>query len=184
VACRHSSLRRRVLVDQAVEDRYSADLQGVEIGPGTAGNVRFVHPRQTPAAAPEPPAAGRLAPAAAAGLCRPGTSPVRPGTVRAGPGHARPGGLCWRSTGPRPADTAIPGGDASGHGELLRFGEQQRPSRSRTVTSGILQLARTITDRCSYGCQAFFGWGIRPGFMSAVAGQDREGPFLAEGRLL
>ena len=32
----------RVLVDQAVEDRSSADLQGVEIGSAAAGNVRFV----------------------------------------------------------------------------------------------------------------------------------------------
>jgi hypothetical protein len=32
----------RVLVDQVVEDRSSADLQGVEIGPDAAGNVRFV----------------------------------------------------------------------------------------------------------------------------------------------
>jgi len=32
----------RVLVDQVVEDRSSADLQGVEIGPDAVGNVRFV----------------------------------------------------------------------------------------------------------------------------------------------
>jgi hypothetical protein len=32
----------RVLVDEAVEDRSSADLQGVEIGPDGAGSVRFV----------------------------------------------------------------------------------------------------------------------------------------------
>jgi len=32
----------RVLVDQVVEDRSSADLLGVEIGPDGAGNVRFV----------------------------------------------------------------------------------------------------------------------------------------------
>jgi len=41
------------------------------------------HQRQAPAAAPEPPAAGRLAAAAAAGPCRPGTSAVRPDTVTA-----------------------------------------------------------------------------------------------------
>jgi hypothetical protein len=32
----------RVLVDQAVEDRSSADLQGLDIGPDAAGNVSFV----------------------------------------------------------------------------------------------------------------------------------------------
>lgn len=111
------------------------------------------HQRQAPAAAPAPPAAGRVAPAAAADLCRSGTSPVRPDTVRAGPGHAGSGGLCWRFTGLRPADTAIPGGDASGHDELLRFENRQRSPRSRTVTSGILQLARTITGR-----RIFAGW--------------------------
>jgi hypothetical protein len=42
------------------------------------------HRRQAPAAAPESPAADRLAPAAAAGLSRPGTSPARPHTVTAG----------------------------------------------------------------------------------------------------
>ena len=51
------------------------------------------HQRQAPAAAPEPPAAGRLAPAAAAGPCRPGTSPVRPDTVRAVSRTCRPGGF-------------------------------------------------------------------------------------------
>jgi hypothetical protein len=32
----------RVLVDQAVEDRSSADLQGIEVGPDAAEDVRFV----------------------------------------------------------------------------------------------------------------------------------------------
>jgi hypothetical protein len=32
----------RVLVDKAAEDRSSADLLGVKIGPDGAGNVRFV----------------------------------------------------------------------------------------------------------------------------------------------
>ena len=40
------------------------------------------HQHQAPAAAPAPPASGRVAPAAAAGLCRSGTPPLRPDTVR------------------------------------------------------------------------------------------------------
>jgi hypothetical protein len=42
------------------------------------------HQCQAPAAAPEPPAAYRLTPAAAAGLSRPRTSPARPDTLRGG----------------------------------------------------------------------------------------------------
>jgi hypothetical protein len=44
VACRafRSSGGVRVLVDQAVENRSSADLQGIEVGPDAAEDVRFV----------------------------------------------------------------------------------------------------------------------------------------------
>jgi hypothetical protein len=58
------------------------------------------HQRQAPAAAPEPPAAGRLAHATAAGICLPATSPVRPDIVRAGPrpaAVARGRGVRWRA---------------------------------------------------------------------------------------
>jgi hypothetical protein len=104
------------------------------------------HQRQAPAAAPEPPAAGRLAAAAAAGPCRPGTSPVRPDTVRAVSRTCRPGGFTPAIHWPETCGYSYTG-DTRGHGEHLRPGERRRSPQSRTATRGILQLARTITDR-------------------------------------
>jgi hypothetical protein len=105
------------------------------------------HQRQAPAAAPEPPAGGRLAPAAAAGPCRPATSPVRPDTVRAVSRTCRPGGFTPAIHWPETCGYSYTGGDTRRHGEHLQPAERQRSPQSRTATSGILQLARTITDR-------------------------------------
>ncbi len=79
--------------------RAAADAGGCSRHDCASGCRCRGHQRQAPAAAPEPPAAGRLAPAAAARLCRPETSPVRPATVRAGSRTCRTRRLVVAGTG-------------------------------------------------------------------------------------